>query len=236
MSEIDRPRLVGRHWLGSRHAQMTQPVASPPSAQGQSFLAIDPLDALVIGLKALAAQHQVDQRTAPAPSLLGQLAQPLTQQVIAIFPWRRPESAPRDPDQNHRRDPAIDPAQSLLPLPFDASPWVVAVFCEHVPQRPKVEGLVCDDCLEPPILFVELPQPAHLRNLQPAALAAPSVESRIRDTVPPTQLRDFCPGFRFFQTLDDLFFAKPCSLHACLPYQQIPTYRWNCQRGKDQTC
>jgi hypothetical protein len=41
------------------------------------FLAIQPLDALVIGLEALAAQHQIEHRTAPAAPLLGQLTQPL---------------------------------------------------------------------------------------------------------------------------------------------------------------
>ncbi len=78
MNEIDGPRLVGRHWLGSHDAQMTQPFASSPSAQRQAFLAIEPLDTFVIGLLPFAAQHQVKQRTAPAPSLFGQLTQSLT--------------------------------------------------------------------------------------------------------------------------------------------------------------
>jgi hypothetical protein len=43
---------------------------------GQPFLAIQALDAFVVGLKALAAQQQIEQRTAPAAPLFGQLAQP----------------------------------------------------------------------------------------------------------------------------------------------------------------
>ena len=33
VNEIDRPRLVWRHWPGPHHAQMTQPFAWPSSAQ-----------------------------------------------------------------------------------------------------------------------------------------------------------------------------------------------------------
>jgi len=61
----------------AQHAEMSQPFASPPSAQGQPFLAIQALDALVVGPPALAAQHLIEHRTAPAAPLLGQLTQPL---------------------------------------------------------------------------------------------------------------------------------------------------------------
>src|SRR6516225_11496807 len=49
VNEIDRPRLVCCQRLRAHHAQMTQPFASPPSAQRQPFLAIQALDALVVG-------------------------------------------------------------------------------------------------------------------------------------------------------------------------------------------
>jgi hypothetical protein len=65
VNEIDRPRLVCRQRPRAHNAQMTQPFAPPPSLQRQSFLAIQALDALVIGLPALAAQHQIEQRGQP---------------------------------------------------------------------------------------------------------------------------------------------------------------------------
>src|SRR6516225_2298007 len=77
VNEIDRPRLVCCQWLRAHHAQVTQPFAPSPSAQGQPFLPIQPLDALVIGLPTLAAQQLIEHRTAPAAPLLGQLTQPL---------------------------------------------------------------------------------------------------------------------------------------------------------------
>jgi hypothetical protein len=70
--------LIRGHRPLAHHAQMTQPFAPLASLQTQSFLAIQPLDALVIGLPALAAQHQQKHRTAPAAAFLGQLTQPLT--------------------------------------------------------------------------------------------------------------------------------------------------------------
>src|ERR1700749_1438054 len=76
VDKIDRPRLVCRHWLSPHHAQMTQPFATPPSAQGQPFLVIQALDAFVVGLKALTAQQQIEHRTTPAAPLFGQLTQP----------------------------------------------------------------------------------------------------------------------------------------------------------------
>jgi hypothetical protein len=39
----------------------------------------------MIGLPALASQHQVEQRTTPAPPLFGQLAQPLPQFPVRVF-------------------------------------------------------------------------------------------------------------------------------------------------------
>jgi hypothetical protein len=49
---------------------MTQSFAPPPSSQGQPFFPIQAFDTLVIGLKALAAQQQIEQRTTlPAPLL-----------------------------------------------------------------------------------------------------------------------------------------------------------------------
>ena len=66
------------------------------------------------------------------------------------------------------------------------------------------------------ILFFQLPQAAHLRDLQPAAFAAPGVEGRVRDPVTPTQLRHLPAGLGLLRNRDDLFFAKPCSV-SCLP-------------------
>jgi hypothetical protein len=52
-------------------------------------------------------------------------------------------------------------------------PRAVAVLCQHVLERPNIERLVCNVRFQPPVLFVELAQRAHLRHFQPAVLAAP---------------------------------------------------------------
>jgi hypothetical protein len=56
-------------------------------------------------------------------------------------------------------------------------------FCQYVSAGPKIHGLVGHDRLQPPVLFLELAQPAHFRHLQTAVLAAPGVERRVRDPV-----------------------------------------------------
>src|SRR6202034_3099579 len=53
-------------------------------------------------------------------------------------------------------------------------------FCQYVSAGPKIHGLVGHDRLQPPVLFLELAQPAHFRHLQTAVLAAPGVERRVR--------------------------------------------------------
>ena len=85
VNEVDRPGLIRRHRSLACHPQMAQPLAPAPSAQRQPFFAIQPLDSFVIGPPALAAQHQIEHRTTPAPSFFRQFAQALPQSAIAIF-------------------------------------------------------------------------------------------------------------------------------------------------------
>jgi hypothetical protein len=42
----------------------------------------------------------------------------------------------------------------------------------------------------------------------------------------------FVAALSFPQNADDLFLTEPRSLHACLPFRQTPTYRWDTCRGK----
>jgi hypothetical protein len=64
---------------------MAQPLAPAPWAQREPFFAIKPLDSFMVGAPALSAQHQVEERTAPAPAFLRQLPQALPQPAIAVF-------------------------------------------------------------------------------------------------------------------------------------------------------
>lgn len=93
---------------------MAQPLAPTASAQRQSFLSVQSFDPFVIDREALAANHPVQHRTAPPPSLLGQCAQPLPQFAVAVLYRCAPEPASCDPDQ---------PASATLRQ---------AMFCDHV--------------------------------------------------------------------------------------------------------
>src|SRR5208282_696740 len=82
-------------------------------------------DALVVYREALAADYLIEQRTAPAPPLLGQGPQPLPQFTVAIFRRCLPESASCDPDQ-----PASATLRQLVPrhyfrhhLPLHRGPY-----------------------------------------------------------------------------------------------------------------
>jgi hypothetical protein len=85
MNEINRPRVIYRLRPFPHCTQVTQTFAPTPPAQGQSFFAVAPFDALVIDLKSLATNYPIQQRTAPAPPLLGQCSQPLPQFLVTAF-------------------------------------------------------------------------------------------------------------------------------------------------------
>ena len=99
VKEIDRPGLVCCQWLRAHHAQMTQPFASPPSAQGQPLLAIQPLDAFVV--RPASPRGAASDRASDSPSGAAPWPTHANAAVIriAIFPRRPPESAPRNPDK-----------------------------------------------------------------------------------------------------------------------------------------
>jgi hypothetical protein len=93
-------------------------------------LAIQPLDAFVIGAPALAAQHQIKHGAPPTASLFGQLAQALSQFIIAILRRGPSETASCDADQPTRatlrqsmgaHDFRHDRAFHRGPYPFFAS-------------------------------------------------------------------------------------------------------------------
>jgi hypothetical protein len=73
----------------------------------------------------------------------------------------------------------------------------VTVFYQYVLERPNIQCLIGHDRLQPPILFLELAQPAQLRHFQTAVLAPPSIERGVPDPVPPTQLGDLRPTLGF---------------------------------------
>ncbi len=145
----------------------------------------------------LAPQHSMQHLATPAPMQLRQRAQPLPRLLDAIRPGPLMKHASRDSDQ-----PAgATLREMMLRHHFTSATifrftWAGAVFCEHVLERPNIERLVSDDPFQPPILFLELAQPAHLGDFQSAVLVAPEVgrsrpRSRGAGTVPsPSQIGD----------------------------------------------
>ena len=91
------------------------------------------------------------------------------------------------------------------------------------PSTSNVERLVRHYPLEPPVLFLQLPEPAHLPDLNAAVLAPPGVEGCVRDAVPLAQLRHLRSGL--LPNADDLFFTEPRSFHAYRPPRQTLTDR-----------
>jgi len=56
--------------------------------------------------------------------------------------------------------------------PVAASGQVSQLSTDHVLQHLLVERQVCHDALQPPVLFLKLPQPLHLRRHQPGILSS----------------------------------------------------------------
>src|SRR5271156_4730785 len=129
------------------------------------------------------------------------------------------------------RDAATVRAWSSPLLQSAVSPRAVAVFCQHILQRPNIQRLVGHDRLQPPVLLFQLPQPAHLGDLQPAVPVPPGVKGRVRDPVPPAQPADLRSRLGFLKDTDNLLLAKPYSFHACLPFRQTLTHPWVSCRG-----
>jgi hypothetical protein len=72
----------------------------------------------------------------------------------------------------------------------------------------SVERQVGHDLLQLAILFLELPQPLHLRRQQPAVLLAPIVVGRFADPGFAADLADRCPLLTLPQDEGNLRFRK----------------------------
>jgi hypothetical protein len=83
----------------AHHPQVSEPLAPTAPAQGESFFAVAPFDALVIYHHALAPHYPIQHRAAPAPSRLGQCPQTLPQLVVTIRAGPATKRASRNSDQ-----------------------------------------------------------------------------------------------------------------------------------------
>jgi hypothetical protein len=102
-------------------------------------------------------------------------------------------------------------------------------FCQYVSAGPKIHGLVGHDRLQPPVLFLELAQPAHFRHLQTAVLAAPGVERRVRDPVRGYSSAIFAPPSASFRIV--MICSSRSRAGLMLAFVPRQTYRDTLQGG-----
>ena len=79
LHEIHRPSGVGHRLGDKRRAGAEGALAAPPSPDGQTLLAVEPLGALAVHHMAVATQDHVQPPIAEPPVLLGHLAQDFAQ-------------------------------------------------------------------------------------------------------------------------------------------------------------
>src|SRR5690554_4311843 len=101
---------------------------------------------------------------------------------------------------------------------------------QEVLQDLEIQRLVRHDALQPPVLVLQLLEPACLRDLHAAVLPAPAVERVRADPMPPAQLPRLCPGIGFRQNSDDLLLREPALPHDSSRVKE-PHYNWIRFRG-----
>ena len=87
--------------------------------------------------------------------------------------------------------------------------WASEVFCQHLLQRRHVQRRFSQKLLQLPVLLLEYPQSARVRDLQAAVLQAPVIERRLADPILPAQRRRRKPSPVLLQNPDDLLFRIP---------------------------
>src|SRR5690606_2811274 len=101
---------------------------------------------------------------------------------------------------------------------------------QEVLQDLEIQRLVRHDALQPPVLVLQLLEPACLRDAHAAVLPTPAVERVRADPMPPAQLTRLCPGIGFRQDSNDLLLREPALPHDSSRVKE-PHYSWIRFRG-----
>src|SRR5690606_18182224 len=94
-------------------------------------------------------------------------------------------------------------------------------FSQHVPQRLKVQRLVRNNPLQPPILLLQLLQLPSIAHLHPPVLPTPPIKRLPAHTLPPADLLNPTTPLRFPKQADDLLLRKSTLPHHVSSHQGV---------------